>query len=742
MDFRELLTKLEVLSEAVTLQDITTALKGYENSPAVKNQILADIAKKNNLPGLFDPISGKFIDIDGDEDEIEDTAIEQLSKLGLIPQNADLGSGGIFDTDVVTKGYQQSMRSQSADINAKQVDAKSTNEKLTKLAELVKQYVELKQKSSHASLAESKFSKQLIESFGYLIEADPGIADGEWRDIPPTTEPKQLGGSAKPKGLLTKISSKMGIPLAAAYEIWDGYDRITNLPTTLTKDQYHKEVTRIVGQLVADFGLTVVGGSIGAFIGSVGGPIGSIVGGIGGAVGASFAFGDNTDELVNWIVDKLYKPSSTAGQPQNEPTTPTNSPVNANPVPVTADTHTTSSNYDPNVAKIQQYLKSQGANLGSTGPNRDGIDGVMGNLTKTAMNTYGDGSARSTQLIELKTQIDSLVQELSKSYDPNVKQQLSTITHQLDSVIHEGLGSAIAKWGIKKAAQNFGKTSGFGKAKPFKPEVTPNTPSNIPPKQGDYMPGGPKNTPANRVPNEPIDGEFTGTKVATQQPKQGDYIPGGPKNTPVTQAQKDAIEGEFKKINPQSAEVKSATQRAASDPKLDAADKEAIQKGGILQWLKKYPFKAAALGYFGSVGLSHLDDQLGNSAQGGSGIPSSPDIPSMPNLGDYDTSTERHPMDFDKEYPTGPDISKMSKVDMTPPPKKSPTKPTQGTAKPKVARGNPEVIKWQQLLNANGANLKVDGVYSPEMKAAYDKIFPSYQRESTEIDRIKKLSGL
>jgi hypothetical protein len=42
-------------------------------------------------------------------------------------------------------------------------------------------------------------------------------------------------------------------------------------------------------------------------------------------------------------------------------------------------------------------------------------------------------------------------------------------------------------------------------------------------------------------------------------------------------------------------------------------------------------------------------------------------------------------------------------------------------------QGNPEIMKWQELLNANGEHLKVDGIYGPETQAAYDRVFPKFQ---------------
>jgi len=40
------------------------------------------------------------------------------------------------------------------------------------------------------------------------------------------------------------------------------------------------------------------------------------------------------------------------------------------------------------VRMLQQNLKAAGANLGTTGPNKDGVDGEIGNLTRQAMEKY------------------------------------------------------------------------------------------------------------------------------------------------------------------------------------------------------------------------------------------------------------------------------------------------------------------------------------------------------------------
>lgn len=56
---------------------------------------------------------------------------------------------------------------------------------------------------------------------------------------------------------------------------------------------------------------------------------------------------------------------------------------------------------DPKVIALQKFLKSQGADLGTTGPNKDGIDGVMGTKTRAAMDSIGLSESQRAQLEQM-----------------------------------------------------------------------------------------------------------------------------------------------------------------------------------------------------------------------------------------------------------------------------------------------------------------------------------------------------
>lgn len=56
---------------------------------------------------------------------------------------------------------------------------------------------------------------------------------------------------------------------------------------------------------------------------------------------------------------------------------------------------------DPKILALQKFLKSQGADLGTTGPNKDGIDGVMGPRTRGAMDSVGLSESQRAQLDQI-----------------------------------------------------------------------------------------------------------------------------------------------------------------------------------------------------------------------------------------------------------------------------------------------------------------------------------------------------
>lgn len=204
MDIKSLLTKLDHISnnvvvEAITQQEVNAAIQGKSNEQE-RAKILMTLAQQNQLPGLYDPTTGYFVSAMPDTSNwpeqkarISATAskadTEALAKLGLVPSTAKtsalgglVGTGSVFGSSDDNAKAAQAVKTQSANVVAKQTSDKAVAE----IPALVKQAVEIlnKLKAEQASAApatgasaqkapaavkESRFNiaKALVESFDY-----------------------------------------------------------------------------------------------------------------------------------------------------------------------------------------------------------------------------------------------------------------------------------------------------------------------------------------------------------------------------------------------------------------------------------------------------------------------------------------------------------------------------------------------------------------------------------------------
>jgi hypothetical protein len=90
--------------------------------------------------------------------------------------------------------------------------------------------------------------------------------------------------------------------------------------------------------------------------------------------------------VVGYFVWKWWKNKKSATTPTDESTTspPTSS---GSPSPSYSSSRPTDKT---GITAFQIYAKSKGANLGKSGKNKDGIDGVWGQLSENAWLQYGD----------------------------------------------------------------------------------------------------------------------------------------------------------------------------------------------------------------------------------------------------------------------------------------------------------------------------------------------------------------
>ncbi len=187
MDIRSLISKLDsiqALNEALTLDQVTAAV-GQEKSEQKRAKILMTMAQKENLPGLYDPVSGYFVSAVPDRNQmtqqetprISATASKKsdqtLAQLGLVPQNASTSTflGRMFRGD--QKGqYDLDTKQTSRDARTQQLIADLVGKAGPLLDKLEKKYAAPKTEG----IFTSGIARALAESIGYnLFEAEAPV---------------------------------------------------------------------------------------------------------------------------------------------------------------------------------------------------------------------------------------------------------------------------------------------------------------------------------------------------------------------------------------------------------------------------------------------------------------------------------------------------------------------------------------------------------------------------------------
>lgn len=151
MDFRKILSQITLL-EAITMADVKAAV-GQESDEQKRAAVLNDLAWKNNLPGLYDPVSGYFVakqsmPTDGQRYSIAATAREAdtqaLAKMGLVPQTAKtsalgglVGVGSLFGSKEDNAKAAQAVKDTSNKFNADATSKSVNGQNLAKLNDLV-----------------------------------------------------------------------------------------------------------------------------------------------------------------------------------------------------------------------------------------------------------------------------------------------------------------------------------------------------------------------------------------------------------------------------------------------------------------------------------------------------------------------------------------------------------------------------------------------------------------------------
>jgi len=347
----------------------------------------------------------------------------------------------------------------------------------TELQKLINQYLLLvKQRKEMIAVPvkESILVKALVESFGYVYEDEASAATkphtvknaaGRYELVTPTGQKIAVGNgfptqtaamdyvyknpqmfTAPEASTMSKLATGVGdvaksgwkasggivgLGIDAAISCWQGYQQISNLPADMPQAEKEDAVRKIIGHLVARFGIRTVGVVMGAAIGGLAsGPfalVGAVAGSIIGGLGAEWLAGDNADALADLVIDKLYGKSKVAGQAKW--------PTSDEEIRAFQKSH---KDVDGQPLEVDGMIgnKTLGAlkAAGATPP--QGFvpvrDKVSSNPNKPNIAAQAEDTTKiDKQIADLKVQIQAILDELSKSKNPEVLKRIEQLKAKL-----------------------------------------------------------------------------------------------------------------------------------------------------------------------------------------------------------------------------------------------------------------------------------------------------------------------
>ena len=110
--------------------------------------------------------------------------------------------------------------------------------------------------------------------------------------------------------------------------------------------------------------------------------------------------------------------------------------------------------FDRQVLDMQKELKSKGADLGTYGPNKDGLDGRLGPYTRRAAEKFPDIAAKYKDVLSRPNSIDAQKVDVSTIQDPDFKKKLEKIAGLLGTTSNAMLAVMKQESGVDPKAQN------------------------------------------------------------------------------------------------------------------------------------------------------------------------------------------------------------------------------------------------------------------------------------------------
>lgn len=146
---RQLIAKMDAieagtLEEAFNIKTVQAAV-GQIGDQQQRTAALAKMAGENNLPGLYDPVSGQYVAVNGTVSNTADKDTDyMLAQKGLMPKNANTSTflGKLFGTS--GDKYDQGLRGQSDKVVADQTSEEFKRERLATLQTMMKDLIAMK----------------------------------------------------------------------------------------------------------------------------------------------------------------------------------------------------------------------------------------------------------------------------------------------------------------------------------------------------------------------------------------------------------------------------------------------------------------------------------------------------------------------------------------------------------------------------------------------------------------------
>jgi len=110
--------------------------------------------------------------------------------------------------------------------------------------------------------------------------------------------------------------------------------------------------------------------------------------------------------------------------------------------------------FDSQVLAMQKELKAKGADLGTFGPNKDGLDGRLGPYTRRAAEKFPEIGDKYKEVLSRPDSIDAQKVDVTTIQDPDFKKKLEKVAAALGTTPNAMLAVMKQESGVNPAAQN------------------------------------------------------------------------------------------------------------------------------------------------------------------------------------------------------------------------------------------------------------------------------------------------